>query len=508
MAVEQERAEPSLTGQALSGTAWSALATAGKQLLTLASIATVARMLGPDAYGVMGMAALVIIFINNFRDLGTASAVIQKPTVTPRLLSSLFWLNVALGLLMSVVVVASASAVAAFFKTPELKAVLRVLSVSFFLASCGVVHSALLNRRMNFRALAAVDLITSSITYLVALICALRGLGVWSLVFANVANSLASTLGYWLVGRFRPAFSFEVAEIRSIARFSSNLSAFGVVNYACRNADNLVVGKVLGSAALGLYAMAYNMMLTPLQNVSSVIAQVLFPAFSRIQEDDERFRHAYIRGCMLIGLITFPAMAGLAVVADPAIRAFLGSKWLGAIPIFRILAPVGLAQSLQTTTGIIYQAKGRTDWMFRWSLAVLAVTLTAFLVGVHYGAMGVAAAYAGVFLGLLLVPGFVIPFRLIGLPFGHFVRALLPQLFWTLVMAAVCVGWLLVLDRLGMMNAWLRLVSSALLGAAVYVTGLIVLKPLVIQYLAEILVTSRNRVALIGARWLTPKAAP
>ncbi len=151
-------------------------------------------------------------------------------------------------------------------------------------------------------------------------------------------------------------------------QFSLNLSGFGIVNYASRNADNLIIGRVLGSIQLGYYQMAYNLMLAPIQNISSVISQVAYPAFSRIQDDNERFRSAYVRSCALIALVTFPVMAGLAVIADPLVRVILGSKWIGAIRIFEILAPVGLLQSVQTTVGQIYTAKARTDWMFRWGL--------------------------------------------------------------------------------------------------------------------------------------------
>lgn len=502
MAVDQTPQTRSLTHQAVSGTVWSTLATIGKQLLTFASLATVARMLGPGAYGVMGMAALVIVFINNFRDLGTAVAIIQKPAVSARLLSSLFWVNVAIGSAMCLLVAATAPIAAVFFHTPELSPVLRVLSFSFFIASCGVVHSALLNRQMAFRTIAAIDLTTAVITYLVALIFALKGFGVWSLVFANVANSAASTAGYWMAERFRPGFSFDKAEIASIAKFSSNLSAFGLVNYAYRNADNLVVGKMLGSAPLGFYSMAYNMMLTPLQNISAVIAQVLFPAFSRIQDDDERFRHAYVRGCMLIGLITFPVMAGLSVIADPVIRALLGQKWLGAIPIFQILAPIGLVQSIQTTTGIIFQAKGRTDWMLRWGLCVLAACLPAFLIGVRFGVVGVAISYACAYFGLLLYPGFAIPFHLIGLRFRDFAKALLPQLGWTILMAGVCFAWLRLLDHFAISSPWMRLLSTSVLGAAVYIAGLLGLRMQVVDYLGEVLGSSENRMIARTASFL------
>jgi O-antigen/teichoic acid export membrane protein len=479
--------EPGLTKRAVAGTAWSAFSTAGKQALTFASVATVARLLGPGAYGLMGMAVIVTNFISNFRDLGTAVAIVQRPTVTQSLLSSLFWINVGAGFLMSALVVITAPLVAAFFHAPPLTAILIWLSVALFLASCGAVPNAVLTRRMSFKAIALTDLVAAFASYAVALTGALTGMGVWSLVYASVVNAAVSTLGYWMGSTFWPRWEFNWPEVRSIARFSSHLSANGLVNYAYRNSDNLIVGRVLGDIQLGYYQMAYNLMLTPIQNISSVIASVLFPAFSQIQDDNERFRRAYLRACMLTALITFPVMAGLGVVADPLIRAVLKDKWIPTIPIFQILSLVGLLQSVQTTVGIIFQAKGRTDWMFRLSLFTLVVCVLAFGVGVHFGAIGVAIAYAVANWGILAIPCFAFPFRLIGLKLHRFVMALLPQLLVTAGMAVCCVLWLHMLDRFSVLNAWARLISTSAVGAVCYMIGIFTCAHQALDYLQEIL---------------------
>ncbi len=453
-------------------------------------MATVARLLGPDAYGVMGMANLLIAFILNFRDLGTGTAIVQRLSISDRLLSSLLWVNFLLGVIMSGVIAAASPLAAKFFSTPELVPILCTLSISFWLTCCGVVHTSLLLRGMHFKALAVIDVTSALASYLVALTCAYSGLGVWSLVFANLASSFSSTLGYWLASSWRPKWAFDRAEIKSIMNFSLNLSGFGVVNYFARNADNIVVGRVLGKLLLGDYQMAYNLMLTPLQNISSVIGQVTLPAFAKIQEDNERFRFAYVRTCMLIALVTFPVMAGLGVVAHPMIDAVLGSKWTGAIRIFEILAPVGLIQSVQTTVGQIYVAKGRTDWMFRFGALTCVVLVTTFVVGVRFGTVGVATAYCIVYIGILMVPGFIIPFRLIGLKLSTFASAMLPQLLLTGGMALVCWTWLRVLHNFSVTNPWVQLISTSLLGAGVYIGSFVLLWPAVMSHLEEILSTS------------------
>jgi O-antigen/teichoic acid export membrane protein len=484
-----------LSQKAAAGVAWSTIATAGKQILSIASLATVARVLGPGAYGIMGMANLVIVFVTNFRDLGTGTAIVQRQSVTNSLLSSLFWVNCFLGVFLAIAVAGTSPLTARFFDAAELVPILCVISVSLWLSSAGVVHNSLLLRNMRFRALAIADLAAAGAAYGVALACAYSGLGVWSLVYANLANSLTSTVFYWIAARWRPNPQFDREEIKAVTGFSLNLSGFGLVNYFARNADNAIVGKVLGAVALGDYQVAYNLMLTPLQNISSVIAQVTLPGFAQIQNDDARFRSAYVRSSSIVSLITFPIMAGLGVVADPLIRAVLGQKWIGAIVVFQVLAPVGLLQSVQTLVGSIYIAKGRTDWMFRWGVYYCIVVVIAFLAGVHFGAVGVAAAYLIAYTTLLLYPGFAIPFGLIGLRMRDFASALLPQALLTASMVLVCWGWLHGLTIVSISNVWFQLLSTSLLGAIMYLAELLLFRPKAIGYALDIASTSQNPVA-------------
>jgi PST family polysaccharide transporter len=178
-------------------------------------------------------------------------------------------------------------------------------------------------------------------------------------------------------------------------------------------------------------------------------------------------------------------MLGMAVVADPLVRAVLGTQWIPVIRLFQILAPVGLIQSIQTTIGHIFVAKGRTDWMFRWSLASTAVLVICFLVGARFGVTGVAFAYAIAYFGILMYPMFLIPFRLIDLSLREFARSLWPQLAISLAMAAICAAWLQGLMLAGILNPWGQLISTALIGTLVYVYLMVKIRPAVIRHLED-----------------------
>lgn len=484
-------APPTLTGKALAGTGWSSLSTVLRQLLSLAALPILGRLLGPGAYGLMGMAALVTTFLVNFRDLGTAAAVIQRKSVPGSMLSGIFWVNFTFGFTLFVTVFAAAYPAAYFFHEPQVLRILQVLSVSFWITSMSAVHVALLTREMEFRKLAWIEIGSTLAGYIVAIPCALWGWGVWSLVGANLANSVVTSGLSWVLCRWRPRLEFNIAEVRSIANFSLNLSGFGLVNYFARNADNLIIGHFLGSIALGYYQMAYNLMLYPIQNVSSVVGQVLLVAFSSIQDDSERFRSAYTRACMLIGLITFPVLAGLAVVAEPFVRGVLGEKWVPMIVVFQILAPIGMLQSVQTTVGHIYVSKAHTHWMLRWGIFAATVAVISFVIGVRWGIAGVAIGYTAAS-SLLLYPGFAIPFRLIGLRVPQFMRRLAPQIGVTLFMVVSCVAWLQGLRTLNVQNIWVQLISTVLLGIFVYTLTMLRMRLSVVEELEAVLEHSHS----------------
>jgi O-antigen/teichoic acid export membrane protein len=422
-----EGVKSGLTAKVGSGTFWSALARVSVQVVSFISAAVVARKLGPDAYGVMNMAQIAIGLLTLFREVGIGSAVVQRREINQEFLSSLFWMNMVLGCVATLICLGSAPFFATFFKQPQVASLLQFLALGFLLTSTTTIHVGLLMRKMSFRGLAIIEILSAVLSLAVAVTFAYSGAGVWSLVASTLAYSTTTTLGTLLIAKWWPAMYFAWKDIRSIMSFSAGLSGFNLVNYFARNADNILIGKYLGTRPLGFYQFAYMVMLYPLQNVSQLLGRVLFPAFAEIQTDHARFRQAYLRSSCVIAFVSFPMMAGVAAVAEPFVKVWLGSKWLPVVLLIQVLAPVGMLQSLGTTTGQIYTAKGRTDMLFVWGLAVSPVIVGGFYVGLHWGINGVAIAYA-IVMALLAYPLFRIPFGLIGLPMRRFVQALAPYL--------------------------------------------------------------------------------
>ncbi|HZL50619.1 MAG TPA: MOP flippase family protein [Terracidiphilus sp.] len=491
-----------LTQKATVGVAWTGLFQISRQLLSLLSISVLARHISPSAYGLIAMATVLTNFLDTVRDLGTTSALVREPNLSDRLLSTMFWFNCLLGLLLTLCVVGLSFPAALFFHEPALAKILQALSITFVITATSVVPNALLTRRMAFREIAITQFAGAVTGTGVAIGIALNGGGVWSLVFASLASTTMTAVAFWVFGRRRYQWVLDWKESRSIRSFSLGLSGFNVLNYFSRNADNLIVGRFLGKDPLGFYNMAYTLMTYPLSNFSAVICQVLFPALAKVQDDNQRFRSAYCRTCALIGLATFPAMLGVTVVADPLVRVVLGERWLPVAGLLRVFGPLGMAQSVFTTTGLIYQAKGRADWLLRWGLVSATVYVASFFLGLPWGIQGVAISYS-IAWTILMVPGFLIPFRLIELPAREFALQLWPGLKASLIMALVAAAWLMGLERMGVHGATIQLFSTAAIGALSYLAILWWRQPPAVGELRTLLLQSGNGIAMRVASWLT-----
>lgn len=491
-----------LTHKTASGVAWITGFQVARQLLQVVSVSVLARKVPPAAYGLVAMAALVTNFLENVRDAGIGTALVREREVSQELAATVFWLSCGLGVVVTVLVVAVSFPAAGFFHEPQVATILQFLSLSFFLGAISVVPTAMLNRAMAFRKVALAQTAGAVCGTTVAVVVALAGGKVWSLVSGTITISLATTVAIWLSSPLKVRAIFRPADTRHILRFGFNLSGFNVLNYFSRNADNLLVGRFLGSIPLGYYQMGYMLMSYPIQNLASVIAQVVYPALSQFHDDHERFRAAYMRACRLIGLFTFPLMMGLMVTAQPFVRVLLGTKWIPVTSLLLVFAPLGAAQSIYTTVGLIYNTQGRPGLQFRWAMFASPMYVLSFVVGLRWGIVGVAFCYACVWT-LLMVPSFLIPFRLVQLSGMTFLRTLWPTAWMSLVMTLVTGAWMHGIRSLGVVNVVVELVTTVVLGVVVYLALLLWCKPPVLSELGTVLAGSSNPLAQSLARRLS-----
>jgi PST family polysaccharide transporter len=431
----------SIRQQAFTGLKWSSFSQLGRQGMQFVTTIVLARLLDPADFGLMGMATVVTGFILLFRDLGTASAVIQRSQPTPNLLSGLFWVNVSFGLVAAVLLYLFAPILSGLYNEARIVPLLRLLALSFIISGLGTLHQALLERGLEFGRLARVELIATLAGAAVGIGSAVAGQGVWSLVYQTLTVTSVTTVLLWVFSPWRPMFVLGLGEVRQVMGYSLNLTGFNIFNYFARNADYLLIGRYLGATELGYYTLAYRLMLYPLQNISAVVGRVMFPVYVRMRDDNARFRRTYLRVAGSIAFLTFPLMLGLLVLAKPFILTFFGASWQPVVVLLQILAPLGMAQSIVSMIGSIYQAKGRTDLLFRWGMFASTLFVVAFVVGLKWGVVGVAVAYAVTLLALSY-PAQAIPFRLIGLRVQELMSVLWRPFVISIMMAVVLIGFI------------------------------------------------------------------
>ena len=454
-----------LRRDAVSSARWSAVSVLGRRALSLLTGVVLARLLPPSAFGLLAMAIAVIAFLEVFKDIGLGSAIVRWNALTHRATSTVFWLTTAFGAGMGLALAAGAPLIAHFYHEPRLTPLVQFLAISFPLSGSSIVPLALLTREMRFRDLTLVEVASLVSSTAVAIVMAASGFGVWSLAAQAVVASAASFFMLLAVGRWRPLLAFSFREVRDMVRYSLPLAGFNAVNLVARNVDNLLVGRYLGSQALGLYDLAYRLMLLPLQLISWVANRVALPAYSRVHNDSEHIRPMFLKQASLVAFLTFPMMLGLAACASEFVTVVFGNQWLGATTVLVILAPVGALQSVGTMSGTILLAVGRTDVLLRWGAFASFVVTVACLVGLQWGIVGVAAGYA-VAIAALEYPKCRIVFALVGLSIGDLVRVLGRPLFCSLGM----VLGVLATRRLalgGGSAAW-RLTAMVAVGALVY----------------------------------------
>lgn len=392
--LETEHLQADLGGRTARGGAVTVASHSLRFVLTIGATSVMARFLKPSDYGLIGMVAFFTNFVAMFKDLGLSVATIQKSQVNNDQVSTLFWLNVAVSIVITLITIALSPLIAWFYGEPKLIAVTAVTALGFIIGGLTVQHEALLRRQMKFFSLVAVFFIATIVGYIVGIYMAWRGFSYWSLVSSQLALLLTNTIGIWLVCRWRPGLPRRDAGVRSMVAFGRNFTGFSIINYFSRNLDNVLLGRFWGASELGLYNRAYQLMTLPIDQVNEPITSVAIPALSRLNEAGERYRQAYLRMLEKIAMVTMPGVAFMMATSDWIVQIVLGPQWTTTSKIFLILGVTGMFQPIANTSGWLFLTQGRSRDMFHWGLISGPITMASIVAGLPWGALGVATSYA------------------------------------------------------------------------------------------------------------------
>ncbi len=362
--------------------------------LNLASAMVMARLLLPVEYGLVAMVMPVTGFVGLFKDLGLSTATVQKEQINHDQVSVLFWINVVASAILMVLCLGISPLVGRFYHDVRTTWITMALAGTFVLSGLAAQHSALLRRQMRFGVIARIDVFTAVTSALTGILTAWLSWGYWSLVAMTIMSNLANCAAVWVTSPWRPGRLRKGSGVREMIRFGGCLTISNICGFISNNIDKLIIGKVLGAAALGIYNRAFQLLLMPLDQMFSPVSSVLLTALSRAAGDSERYRKAMrIIGDLLLMLVT-PLAAILLALAEETVSVFLGPTWMETVPIFRALAMVAAVLPMSYLGGIILQSSGRADVMMKWAPVTMGISVFSILAGMPWGLIGIASAWA------------------------------------------------------------------------------------------------------------------
>ena len=386
-----------LPGQTTKTSRWlgiTALGQAWRFLISFASAIILGRLLLPTDFGLLATLALVIAVIDLIRDLGFTQAIIQRPSITKTQANGLFWISMAVAGGMSLLLLISSSFIARFFNEPRLTKLLIAQAFTLLIAACAAQPYAFLNRQLKFNQIALIDAITSTTGLLVSATGAWLTHSYWAIFIGGVTQTLGNLILATYFSGWRPGRPTWDLHVAAMARFGAGVSVSNLANFLSRNTDNLLIAKADGPFQLGLYDRSYKLMLLPLTQVTAPMARVLVPVLSRLSDDPAAYKAVYFKTITFLMAITQPGLILAIAFSRPLILALLGPRWAGIPPIFSWLALAGLHQLVTSSLYWLMVSQGRARTLAILSGFNAVTTVTAFFVGLPYGPVGVAAAYA------------------------------------------------------------------------------------------------------------------
>jgi len=382
-----------LRGRATAGIVKVSLSQGARLLVQFCSVIVLSRLLLPSEFGVLAMAGPIIGFASLFQDLGLTQAVVQRDHLTQADVSALFCISLGMSVGLAVLLLATSPFVGWFYGQPRIGLLTAAMGVNLVLGGAGSLHYALMNRRMQFGALAIIDVTAAACGLTVSVASAVVYHNFWAIYAGNVIVALVATTGVWILTGWRPSLPRFGSDVGTSLHFGANVTGFNVANFFARNLDNVLIGWAWGDLSLGLYDRAYKMLLMPLQQINAPISKVMLPVLSRFADEPERYRQAYLRTQAQMLLIALPGIAFLVGTADVLIPALLGRQWMAASPIFAVLGIASFIGILNNPTGWLFVSQNRTREFMYWGLFGSATCVMSFLVGLRFGPIGVAAAY-------------------------------------------------------------------------------------------------------------------
>jgi len=470
----------SLKDKTLKGFIWSALQKLSVEGVQFVVMLIIANLLGPRAFGLVGMLAIFIAVSQSLINSGFSQALVRKQNRTETDNCTVFYFNIVVSAFMYLVLFVIAPWVADFYHEPELKPLLRVIGLVVIINSFSIVQRTIYTAAIDFKTLAKVSFITALVSGAVGVCLAYSGYGVWTLVWQQLTRAFVAMLLLWWYSTWRPRLIYSWKSFRELFAFGSNLLFSGLLNTLYGNIYQITIGKLYSAESLGFFTQAKTICNLPSSNINDIVGNVTYPVLSKIQDEDERLAMNYRKLLRVSAFVVFPLMCGLAAVADPLVDIFLADEWRYAAV---LMVPISLNMMWYPIHAInlnLLKVKGRSDLFLRLEIIkkILGVLV---LVGTSpFGVL--VMCYGSVFNGIVAL--FINTYytgKLINVGFVRQMRDISAVLVTSLAMFALVY---LLISLFG--NSYVRLIVGILVGAAFYIAICFMFKFDEIDYLKSL----------------------
>lgn len=437
--------------------------------LQLIQLAVLARFLDPSDFGLMAIMMVVIGFSQAFQDMGISNAIIQRQEISHTQLSSLYWLNIASGLVLCLIVLAISPAVARFYDEPRITGLMALLSCVFVLVAIGNQYRVLCQKELNFRAMESINVISAIAGFLISVYMAMQGYGVLTLVVAMLAQAGIASVLFLCVGLrhyHRPAFVYRHSELAGFYGFGLYQMGERSINYLSAHADKLLIGKLVGLNAVGFYNLAWQLIIFPLSKINPIVNKVAFPVYSKVQNDPAALNRYYSFNVKALSIVTMPLLSFLLFFSREIVYIVFGEGWSSTADLLPALALVGILKALGNPGGAIILSLGRADVGFWWNVFWASSIVVGLTIGLLMSPSAQTAVY--ILLGLSLTLGMIwhvliakiakVDYAPIAL---HFLKL------FVVVMGIGFLGFTLI-DIAGVEHAFVRVLIGSIVCATIY----------------------------------------
>jgi PST family polysaccharide transporter len=402
----------------------------------LASTIVLARLLSPQDFGLVAMVLALVGFAPLLIDFGTTDASVQKTHIAQDEISTLFWLNLTIGVVLTALLIGTSGLIARVFGEPALTQIAMLLSLTFIMAALSTQHYALMRRAMQFRRLASIDISANVAGSVVSIAMALTDWGYWSLAAKPIVTAGLTAVAAWLSCPWVPGRPRFTPAVRELIRFGSGVTGFTMTDYVTKSADRLVIGYVYGAGPLGYFQNAFNIYSNLLSIMTEPLHNIAVSGLSKLRNNVEELKRSWTTALSSLSFFSAGIFSVLAVNAQDFVAILLGQKWAPAGALLCIFAVRGIAQSVERTLGWLHVATGQAHRWMRWGFLSAACQLIALLAGLPFGITGIAVAYAITMFGLF-VPALVYSGRPIGIGTRDVLQTVGPQTVAALVTVAL-----------------------------------------------------------------------